>query len=133
MGRRDDRRRDERYDRDRDGGGGGGGAPDLCMPPLRIDDLATVVTAHASEYKPNDAARCGYYFVPYETFEAINAAFGGCWVSDLQIEWDDASYAASATPGKDYSLVEQNTKTIPEPAAFVTPQPKFAFRKPARA
>ena len=102
-------------------------SPDLCTPPLWLDDLATIFAPAAEDFKPNDADRCGYYFVPYETFEAINAAMGGCWVSELDIEWSDDSYLANARSGKDYSLVKKDTKSMPPLVSpgFIAPQPPF--------
>jgi len=92
-----------------------GQPPDLCTPPLLLDDLATLVSPVAEEQRPNDNDRCGYYFVPYETFEAISARYGGSWATDLQVSWSRESYAKSAAKGRDYSMVLRDTHTIKPP------------------
>lgn len=99
---------------------------DLCFPPLWLDDLATSVAPVGEENKPNDPDRCGYYFIPYETFEAATALHGNGWASDLDIQWSASSFAAitnEALEGKDYDLIKRNTKHLPPVVRFPTPQP----------
>eukprot|EP00727_Mastigamoeba_balamuthi_P002853 m51a1_g12565 hypothetical protein (198) ;mRNA; r:3361-3954 len=60
--------------------------------------------------------QCGYFFVPYETFEEGNARYPAEGhdtpvVSHLELEWDDSSYVngGAAASGKDYSLLRAST------------------------
>ena len=55
---------------------------------------------------------CGFYFFPYGLLEELDAKFGGFFVTDLDIEWDDKSFAANAPEQSDhdgYRLVRQDT------------------------
>lgn len=60
----------------------------------------------------NDPSVCGYNFLPYETYEALMARFGGVTASSYDIEWAERSYVSRAQPGYDYSLIKANTHPI---------------------
>jgi len=99
---------------------------EFCMPPMPVDDLGTAVEPHPAEEVPNRKDLCGFYFVPYETLETMEAGLGGVWVSDLDIEWSAASYLKNehlpAARGKDYSLLKANLHQM-QPASFSGPLP----------
>ena len=100
---------------------------EFCMPPLPVDDLGTIVQPAAGEERPNRKDLCGFYFVPYETLEAMEAALGGVWVSDFDITWAPQSYAANGhlpeyAAKYDYSLVKADTHTM-HPVHFSGPLP----------
>eukprot|EP00727_Mastigamoeba_balamuthi_P011557 m51a1_g7023 hypothetical protein (562) ;mRNA; r:47042-49335 len=63
--------------------------------------------------------QCGFFFVPYDTFSESTVRFPAEGhdtpvVSYIELEWDDASYAAkrSKANGKDYSLLQASTKKM---------------------
>eukprot|EP00727_Mastigamoeba_balamuthi_P011556 m51a1_g7022 hypothetical protein (553) ;mRNA; r:44179-46497 len=64
--------------------------------------------------------QCGFFFVPYDTFHESTARYPAEGhdtpvVSHIELEWDDASYAASKRSranGKDYRLLEASTKKM---------------------
>ena len=63
----------------------------------------------------NDPEQCGYYFVPYATFQQQHAdapasGYNTPAVSAIDIEWDDRSYLANKAAGFDYTPLEQSTK-----------------------
>ena len=92
---------------------------------MRLDAVSPV----AEEVLPNHPDLCGFYFFPYELAEWINAQYGGFQVSDMDVEWDESSYAANAKayPHLDYALVRRDTLTQ-APQRKVSP-----FIKPQRA
>jgi hypothetical protein len=54
----------------------GGGEEGVCLPPLTLDDIALVFTPTEAEMirlGTNDPAVCGYNFIPYATYEALQA------------------------------------------------------------
>lgn len=55
---------------------------------------------------------CGYNFLPYDTYEAMQARYGGVTASSFEIEWAERSYASRAQPGYDYSLIKASTFPI---------------------
>ena len=91
---------------------------EFCLPPMPIDDLGTIVKPVEAEAQLNRADLCGFYFVPYDTLETIEAELGGVWVSDFDIEWAPQSYAANqhlpAAKGKDYRS-EEHTSELQSP------------------
>ena len=107
---------------------------EFCLPPLPVDDLGTIVKPVDAEVKLNRVDLCGFYFVPYDTLEAIEAELGGVWVSDFDIDWSAESYAANqhlpAARGKDYSLLKADTKVM-HPVSFSGPLPHLAAPWPA--
>jgi hypothetical protein len=92
---------------------------ETCYPPMLIDDLALVFTASASEFARvglNDPTACGYNFLPYATYETMQARNGGVTATSYEIEWSESSYASRAhTPagrGFDYSLITASTHPL---------------------
>jgi len=86
-----------------------------CHPPLTIDDLALVYTPTAAGLErlgENDPDVCGYNFMPYETYEALQAKFGGVTASSFEIEWAERSYVSRAVPGYDYTFITKSTHAI---------------------
>lgn len=113
-----------------DAGGGSGGGGDgasssssssaskrqarVCSPPVPVDDLALVFAPVETERWPNHPQLCGFYFFPYELAEQIHAAGQGFFeVDDMEVIWDDSSYAANADkyPQFDYGLMKADTHT----------------------
>ena len=85
-----------------------GDAGELCLPPLTIDDVATVLTPSDEDFAAvglNDKALCGYNFVPYATLEAMQIRFGGFSASRFEIEWLRESYPSRAS--RKYELVQE--------------------------
>ena len=100
---------------------GGGNSKNMCLPPLFMDDIATVFTATDAEIGPsapassNKKAFCGYNFISYDTFEILQMRFGDAWVSSYDIEWSETSYPSAHAPNSstyDYSLVEASTMKL---------------------
>tara|TARA_B100000524_G_scaffold117098_1_gene57301 strand:+ start:291 stop:2021 length:1731 start_codon:yes stop_codon:yes gene_type:complete len=102
---------------------GGGNSKDMCLPPLFMDDIATVFTATDGEIGPdapassNDKALCGYNFISYNTFEMLQMRFGDVWASSYDIEWSETSYPSRASNSNyshkyDYALLKANTKKL---------------------
>mmetsp|Transcript_16746 Transcript_16746/g.53914 ORF Transcript_16746/g.53914 Transcript_16746/m.53914 type:complete len:141 (-) Transcript_16746:256-678(-) len=68
---------------------------------------------------PNVAAtvsnviRCGFYFFPYASSEAIAAQLEINYATDFDITWAPSSYLANADqfPGFDYTLLKEDTHT----------------------
>ena len=96
---------------------------ELCAPPLLIDDLATIFTPVDAELTPylNEPTLCGYNFLPYATFELIQARVGGLFATDFDISWSEESYPPRDASTKraldrrryDYGRVEANTRPLP--------------------
>lgn len=98
-----------------------------CLPPLLIDDLATVFTPLTIDHI-NDPTICGYNFLPFATLEAIRSRFGGTVAGDFTIEWARSSYVSQRSVGQaegdaslsvasanlDYSLLERSTQPMPK-------------------
>ena len=107
---------------------------EFCLPPLPLDDLGTIVKPVDAEVQLNRVDLCGFYFVPYETLETIEAELGGVWVSDFDIEWTPQSYVANqhlpAAKGKDYSLLKADMQTM-QPVHFSGPLPHLVVPWPA--
>ena len=94
--------------------GADGGAQ--ITPPLPLDDLALIFGPIAAEVVENDRDQCGYYFMPYAILETLSVRFGGMFATELDVEWDAASYAANAAAAGqhaaafDWALVERDTR-----------------------
>ena len=73
-------------------------AASLCVPPLLIDDLASIFTPRHIEHL-NDPDVCGYNFLPYSTVEAVRSRLGAVVSSDFDIEWSQESYASQGHVG----------------------------------
>lgn len=85
----------------------------LCLPPLTLDDIATVFTPVAEEMVLNNKLLCGFNFIPYETLEAMQVRFGGVVMTNYDIQWKKESYLKYAREDEfDYSLVKQSTKEL---------------------
>ena len=82
----------------------------MCLPPLTVDDVATVFTPHnIDDVKVNDPLLCGFNFLPYATFEILSSRRGGVVASRFDIEWSQTSYLSNADRRKyDYSLLEKS-------------------------
>jgi len=82
-----------------------------CLPPLTLDDLALIYEPVNADALPNEPLACGYNFISYETYEALQARFGGVIASSYEIEWSKESYASNAGAGSafNYSLVTADT------------------------
>ena len=50
-----------------------GSGEEFCLPPLPVDDLGTIVKPVDAEAQLNRVDLCGFYFVPYDTLETIEA------------------------------------------------------------
>jgi hypothetical protein len=75
----------------------------------------------------NDFHDCGFYAFPYQTMEALRRRnwdlFDNFKVSDIEIEFTNASYArAPEAAGKDLKYLQNSTYTIP-PVTFDGPIP----------
>ena len=100
---------------------------DMCYPPLTLDDLALVFGPTAAELKrvgTNDPAACGYNFIPYATYEALQAKFGGVTATSYDIEWSETSYASRADQPSvprhfDYTLIKENTHPLVVPTVYM--------------
>lgn len=107
---------------------------EFCLPPLPIDDLGTIIQPTKDEERPNRKDLCGFYFVPYETLETIEATLGGVWVSDFDVAWAPESYLANqhlpSARGKDYRLLQADMHTM-QPANFSGPLPHLVAPWPA--
>lgn len=69
----------------------------VCVPPLLIDDLASVFTPRLIEHV-NDPTVCGFNFLPYKTLEAMRSRFGSVVAGDFDIKWERSSYASQLDP-----------------------------------
>ena len=91
------------------------GGAELCLPPLWVEDLALLFAPVTEEAKENDPDLCGYYALPYATYELVTSTIGSTYATDLDIRWPDSAYAradrADRVDGKDYALLEANTVT----------------------
>lgn len=90
------------------------GGTDLCLPPLWLEDLALLFEPIEEEKKENDPDQCGFYLLPYAVYREVASTFGATWASDLEVEWDPASFAGAPHSsrrgaGKDYGPLEKNT------------------------
>ena len=85
------------------------------LPPLWVEDLALLFAPVTEEAKENDPDLCGYYALPYATYELVTSTIGSTYATDLDIRWPDSAYAradrADRVDGKDYALLEANTVT----------------------
>jgi len=91
------------------------GTPDstFCLPPLTIDDVATIFTPVDIDSRPkNNKALCGFNFIAYETYAKLQVRFGNIIVTSFDIEWSPSSYVSNAKPGLDYSLIKDNTHPL---------------------
>lgn len=94
-----------------------GTSQSMCLPPLTVDDVATVFTPHnIDDVKVNDPLLCGFNFLPYATFEILSSRLGGVVASRFDIEWSQTSYLSNADRRKyDYSLLEKSLLARREP------------------
>ena len=98
---------------------GEGNAPQMCTPPLPIDDIGMMLGPIDEEAIPNDPNQCGFYFLPYEVAETMAAHYGGVFATDLEVHWPDSAFANAPhrkrAHGKDYALLKKNTLRAPLP------------------
>eukprot|EP00727_Mastigamoeba_balamuthi_P003069 m51a1_g1276 hypothetical protein (570) ;mRNA; f:108271-110372 len=93
--------------------------------PLLIPYMWAPIKAQQERLK-NDEDFCGYYFIPYQTFDRMFSMFPQTTNSFLfDIEWDDSSYLSNAGrfPQYDYSLVKMSTGTQKQLNFGPTPSP----------
>jgi hypothetical protein len=91
---------------------------EVCLPPLTLEDVATVFTPADIDTLPQNtkANGCGFHFVPYRTFEMVNTFFPrDVQLLQYDVTWEESSYLSRASkfPDKNYSLLEQSTLKLP--------------------
>lgn len=90
-------------------------ATSRCYPPVPLDDLPMIFGPADEELERvgvNDPELCGFNFIPFNTYEALQSRFGDVIATSYDIEWTESSYAARRAPGYDYSLVQASTKPL---------------------
>lgn len=108
-----------------------------CYPPMPMDDLPLVFGPTAEEVRRvgvNDPQVCGFNFIPYATYETINAKIGGVMATSFDIEWSERSYASTALAAKhghiyDYSLIKASTlplKSSPDSKSYAVKEFSFS-------
>lgn len=89
------------------------GGADLCLPPLRLEDLALLFAPTPAEARENDHDRCGFYLLPYAVSHELMATIGGTYVTDLDIRWNGGSFAGAPESERladaDYSMLRRDT------------------------
>eukprot|EP00792_Barthelona_sp_PAP020_P006711 TRINITY_DN3061_c1_g1_i1.p1 TRINITY_DN3061_c1_g1~~TRINITY_DN3061_c1_g1_i1.p1 ORF type:complete len:598 (+),score=148.66 TRINITY_DN3061_c1_g1_i1:31-1794(+) len=90
---------------------------DVCYPPVIFDELTKVFTPNDTVINKgiNDQASCGYYFLPYDYVEKVDANYGFTWVTSMDIEFSESSYEINRNkyPGFDeqYDSIKQATSS----------------------
>jgi hypothetical protein len=72
----------------------------------------------ADGFLPNDKKHCGYYIFPYDTLEEVRRRswdfFGNFKVSDIEVEFTEASYVRAQTASGNFEHVRNSTERLDE-------------------
>lgn len=105
---------------------------DFCLPPQIPDTISQIIQPIPTQQYNNSNDECGYYFWPYEVLHKSVGKFGGFFVNDFPIVWDDSSYSfnSAQNTGLNYTWLDNSTRyqTI---KTFTGPYPNFPANPPA--
>jgi len=100
------------------------GASEVCLPPLTLEDVATVITPADIDTLPQNMKEngCGFNFIPYRTFDRTAAFYPRDVEAHLfDITWAESSYLSRAFQfaKKNYTLLKQSTHKLPTMTAWI--------------